>query len=450
MTSFASGLELWILSYLLNSLWQVPLLFAGGWIAARAMRRAGPAAEHRVWVGALVLEAVLPACSATPWPWVQRLWIRGGAVPAANGAHVTLQMGPGVGIAASHVPSGWLAAAAIAFSVAVFYFAARFAWRCLHLVVLRRTATEMLLNQEAGRAWRRCEQWFGLQGIALARSPRIFAPVTMGLRRPVLLLPQAMAEHLREDDLQTVLAHEFAHVRRRDFAKNLAYELVALPVSYHPLLRMTRERLTETREMVCDELAAQVTEPVAYGRSLLRLASLLVNGMPAGTPHAIGIFDANTLERRLMRLKMQNPILSGLRRGALTLACAAMAVGISASALAMSMHVDAAATTNSGKGTAADPLHVSAGDMAGNVLTKTMPKYPQEAKKARIQGTVKLSAIIDKDGKIDKLQVVSGPKELQQSSLEAVRTWTYKPFLLNGEPVVVKTTINVIYSLGKK
>ena len=55
------SLEFWILAYLLNSLWQVPLLFAAGWLAARALRSAGAAVEHRVWVIALLLQSLLPA-----------------------------------------------------------------------------------------------------------------------------------------------------------------------------------------------------------------------------------------------------------------------------------------------------------------------------------------------------------------------------------------------------
>jgi outer membrane biosynthesis protein TonB len=58
--------------------------------------------------------------------------------------------------------------------------------------------------------------------------------------------------------------------------------------------------------------------------------------------------------------------------------------------------------------------------------------------------------VIGKDGTVEELRVASGPKELQQSSLDAVRQWIYKPFLLNGDPVEVKTTINVVYSLAKK
>jgi len=50
---------------------------------------------------------------------------------------------------------------------------------------------------------------------------------------------------------------------------------------------------------------------------------------------------------------------------------------------------------------------------------------------------------------MEQVKVVSGPKELQQSALDAVRQWTYKPYLLNGKPVDVRTTINVTYTLAK-
>jgi TonB family protein len=85
--------------------------------------------------------------------------------------------------------------------------------------------------------------------------------------------------------------------------------------------------------------------------------------------------------------------------------------------------------------------------MSRNLLTKAVPQYPPAAKKAKIQGTVVLSVVIGDDGNVENIQVVSGPNELQQSSIDAVRQWTYKPYLLNGNPVEVKTTIHVIYSL---
>ena len=97
----------------------------------------------------------------------------------------------------------------------------------------------------------------------------------------------------------------------------------------------------------------------------------------------------------------------------------------------------------------AGPLSVPASEMQKHKLTGAPPTYPIEAKKAGIQGIVQLSAVIGKDGTVENLKVVSGPKELQQASLDAVRQWTYKPYQLNGDPVEVATTINVTYALAK-
>jgi periplasmic protein TonB len=94
-------------------------------------------------------------------------------------------------------------------------------------------------------------------------------------------------------------------------------------------------------------------------------------------------------------------------------------------------------------------LKISFGVMAGNLLEKTVPQYPVIAREARIQGTVVLQATISKAGSIQNLKVISGPAMLQQAALDAVRSWRYKPYLLNGEPVEVETTINVIFNLGQ-
>ena len=82
------------------------------------------------------------------------------------------------------------------------------------------------------------------------------------------------------------------------------------------------------------------------------------------------------------------------------------------------------------------------------LIQKTTPVYPPIAKAARVSGTVVLQATISKSGTIENLHVISGPAMLQQSAMDAVKTWRYRPYLLNNEPVEVDTTINVIFTLG--
>jgi len=83
-----------------------------------------------------------------------------------------------------------------------------------------------------------------------------------------------------------------------------------------------------------------------------------------------------------------------------------------------------------------------------SLINKVQPVYPPLAKQARIQGVVRLQAVIAKDGNIIELQVLSGHPLLQTAALDAVKQWKYRPTLLNGEPVEVVTTIDVIFTLG--
>ena len=438
------SLESWILAYLVNSLWQVPVLFAAAWMAARALRPLGVWAEHRVWVVALILQSVIPAVSIFSWQWLDfDFWSASGKV----GTDVSIVMGPG--ISGSSSPALLPATIAVLYALLTVYFAARFLWRAANLSILRREAVPLPLAADAEQFWLRCSRIFQVHEASIAASSKVSGPVTLGICRQLLLLPVSLIDDLTESDLHTVMAHEFAHMRRKDFTKNLWYELLSLPVSYHPLLWLTRARIMETREMICDQMAATMTGQDEYVRSLLRLASLLIAGTLGRTPHTIGIFDANVFERRLMNVTEKYREVRGVRRVAHLAACAALGLATCTWVVALGVHVYAApVSTDSHASKAPTRLTVSSNEMAGNLLTKAVPIYPPEAKKAKIQGKVVLSAVISTSGNVESLRVISGPAELQQSAIDAVRQWTYRPYLLNGQPVEVETTVNIIYSLA--
>ncbi len=443
------SLETLLLGYLLNSIWQVPLLFAAAFIVTRALRPFGPLVEHRVWVSAFLLQSLLPACPASSFHWLRELspWPhRAGLV---GQEHVSVEMGAGVGFGMLHLPAELLSAIALLYGAVVAYFMARLLWRSRALSGLWRRSTAVLLSKEAALCWTRCSRSFEIDNAALAASSEIFGPITVGFRKKLVLFPAAMVSNISNEDLHTVLAHEFAHMRRHDFLRNLLYEWITLPAKYHPLLWLTRERVIETREMVCDRMAAETMGQTEYARSLLRLASLLVQGAEVRTPHAIGIFDANTFERRLMKLTENQPEIRTVRRVAMIAASLAFGVATCASALALHVSVGTGSLPSETKDAgSAKAVKIPSGVMAGTLLTRVNPVYPDAAKKAKVQGSVVLHAIIGKDGAIDNLQAISGPEELRPSALDAVRQWTYKPYLLNGEPVEVETTVTINYSLA--
>lgn len=79
---------------------------------------------------------------------------------------------------------------------------------------------------------------------------------------------------------------------------------------------------------------------------------------------------------------------------------------------------------------------------AANLIRRTDPRTPGDA---RVSGQVKLSAVIGRDGTVQQLQLISGDPLLVQAAMQAVKTWMYKPVLLNGSPVEVETTITVSF-----
>ena len=91
--------------------------------------------------------------------------------------------------------------------------------------------------------------------------------------------------------------------------------------------------------------------------------------------------------------------------------------------------------------------HVSSGVMQGMLIYKVIPTYPAVAQAIRASGTVVLQATISRTGAIENLRVVEGPALLQQAALDAVKQWRYRPYMLNGQPVEVETTVDVQFKL---
>jgi TonB family protein len=461
----------WLLSYLFNALWQTPLIFAAAWLAARLVRRAGPRVEHRVWVGALLLQIALPAgnlrIAAVRIPELWRALL-GLFLPAsaANAGSVHVVFGPASATAGTlHLPFPLELGVVLAYACLVHYFAARLAWGLIQTRTLARAANPITLAGEAAQAWLHHCRRLGITPPPpeIAASPEGIGPVTVGLRRGLLLVPPAFLESLAPADRDAVLAHELAHIARHDFAKNLLYGLVSLPVAWHPLVWRSRARIAESRELVCDAIAADAIAGGAvagrrhYAQSLLRLAAMLA-GQPASqsagqskiaTLHALGILsfnqDANALERRVMSLTHKRIPLSTGRRILIAAACSVLALATCTSALALHTAISAPAQAASASHRP-KKISVSPEVMTGNRISGENPTYPDEARAKKIEGKVVLDVTIGKDGTIEKVNLLKSPdKLLSGSAIKAVRTWRYRPYLLNGEPIAVETTINVIF-----
>src|SRR6185295_8620294 len=134
----------------------------------------------------------------------------------------------------------------------------------------------------------------------------------------------------------------FVHVARRDYVLNLIYELLFIPVSFHPAAALLRRRVRETRELCCDELVAErIVNAEVYALSLVRLASSAPPLRRLSVSTTVGIADADILEARIMSL-LRKPKLNTRWKKLLLVAVALLLLVpcLAAAAFAMRFEVD--------------------------------------------------------------------------------------------------------------
>ena len=137
----------------------------------------------------------------------------------------------------------------------------------------------------------------------MLRSETLPVPVTIGLFHPVIILPEPLLREGNSDLLTSAIGHEFIHVARHDYLLNFIYEVLFVPISFHPAAALLRRRVKQTRELCCDELVAErILNAEVYARSLVRLASSAPTLRRLSVTTTVGIADADILEARIMSL----------------------------------------------------------------------------------------------------------------------------------------------------
>jgi beta-lactamase regulating signal transducer with metallopeptidase domain len=110
--------------------------------------------------------------------------------------------------------------------------------------------------------------------VRLFESTRVAVPVTIGWVKPVVLLPMTALSGLSASQIEALIAHELAHIRRHDYLVNLLQSAVETLLFYHPAVWWVSARVRAEREDCCDDLAIRVCDRVVYVRALTDLASL--------------------------------------------------------------------------------------------------------------------------------------------------------------------------------
>jgi len=396
---------------LLQFIWQGFLVWFPVSATAFLLRKSSPNARYIVYCTGLAVLAVLPVLTAVAIydPLAGSVPVRHPAVTLTiravwNGAASPLvsMLGKWLNPSQPWVLRIWISG--------VVFLSFRLAWLAVGVASLRRSgvaAAAPIRSAAAGIARR-----MGVRRVIRVLVSAIpDGPSVLGWFRPAILLPAATILNLTPDQLEAILAHEIAHLRRYDDVVNIVQSVIETLLFYHPAVWWLSNRIRHERELCCDDLAVQAAfqtgcGALCYARALAALEALRIR--PAGlTLGALGS-AASPLEYRIRRIvgagaapgrnipRDVPSALPGLVALGLTLASAAIY-----------------SSTANGSAPAAS-LH-------------THTAYPESARLNGIQGMVPVEVNIDPLGHVRGASAIGGPRELRQAAVESASALQFAP-----------------------
>jgi beta-lactamase regulating signal transducer with metallopeptidase domain/uncharacterized membrane protein YkoI len=339
-----------LLTFLLNAAWQIALIAALASCGAWLLRKSTMRYQHWLWVGALFLSLLVPVVTA----------VRTMPVSAPSTAN-TDQIDP----IRTEAPFRFSSAQSLSPNASswsfqldrtlvimlLFVYGAFLLYRGFKLAQawfvtrkIRNSAVKVEGDETVAGIIRECAKRLNLNPslVTVCSSTLLAVPVTAGLFRPVIILPAALLREGDTDLLTSAIGHEFIHVARHDYILNFIYELIYLPVSFHPLAALLRTRIKQTRELCCDELVTErILNAQVYARSLVALASSAPPLRRLSVTTTVGIADADILEARIMSL-LSKPKLNRRWKKTLLVAVSLLLLVPSLAAAALAMRFELA------------------------------------------------------------------------------------------------------------
>ena len=306
----------------LDHLWQSTLLALGVGLLTLAFRKAGPAVRHGLWFAAsvkfLVPFAALEALGKALAPAVH---VPAGAAPAEVFIAQAAQpfSHPYAMASAAPVAAGFDPALILAAVWAIGCAAVLIGW------MVRGGQVRAAMRSATPLAWP--------APMPVMASTSLLEPGLVGLRRPVLLVPDTLFDHLDRPEIAAIVAHEACHLRRRDNLTAAIHMLVEALFWFHPLVWWMGARMIEEREQACDESVVRSGhDPAAYARSLVECCRLYLQ---SPLPCAAGASGSNLRARveRIMTAPPSLPLSASAKAVLLTASLCALASPVAAGLL---------------------------------------------------------------------------------------------------------------------
>lgn len=260
----------------------------------------------------------------------------------------------------------------------------------------------------------------------------VSVPLACGLLRPVVLMPRSSIAW-PEWQFDAAVRHERMHIRRMDLQANFLAHLACTVYWFHPLVWMLAARLRSEQEAACDDAVLfSGFEPATYAEALLAVARIstptILPGCPMTTQTNLKTRITRLLDCRIARTTSR----ANLLRTGILFAVVLAGIGVL-----------------SPRKSSAQEIYKAGGDVTmPRVIYKVDPPYTEEARAAKISGTVVLNMVIEPDGLAHDISIAKGVDPgLDRSAAETVEKWHFAPATLKGEPVAVRATIEINFRL---
>jgi len=417
-------LYLWNLTaYAIQLAALVGVAFAATWL----LRLRVPRLSLRFWQAVMGIAVLLPFAQPQRGDDLLRLIVQSDALASATAA------------GASFAPSG-VDGATIAIAILVTGIILRLAWLGIGLIRLRsivaNAAPDAALEQIGGDLSRS----LGVTA-ALMISDALRGPATLGVRQPIVLVPRSVLQ-MPPAVQRAIICHELIHVKRCDWLYTVAEELWCAALWFHPGARVIASRLSLARETVVDEMTILMTrDRRAYAEALLAFSD--------PQPHLIGatpFIGRRTLSQRISLIAEE---VSMSRSRALVGFAVAIAVVLGSTATVVNRFPMSA--TLHAQSTVFEPGPGS-GVVLPKVVREAKPQYTSAAMERKIQGSVWMRVVVGASGDVTDVTVsrsLDAEYGLDDEAMKATRLWKFEPGTKDGQPVAVRVTVEMTFTLKK-
>ena len=433
-----------LLSYAL----QGGLLLVVGILLPRALRLRHPRTLLVYWRLLLIAVLVLPLLTA--------VWQPAAPLPTLAIEGLTIEQVVATTLPVAARGLSWRAVLAIVIGVTLFALARLVAG----LVFLHRCRRSALPLTPTPDPITNLQRRLGLE-IPFLVSEWFSVPITFGWRRPAVLLPETF-RGLSADEQEGVACHELLHIRRRDWPMTVLEELLRAVAWFHPAVWILLPKIALSREQVVDEHVVRLTgKRRQYLDALWRV---VCTNQRHANALVVPLLGRSHLVERVAWLKKEKP----MSKSRIVMSMLVLVVSVAVAGLVGASVFPAASETAmrimppavpddskvQDKDAEKDKLKTVSKDSECDEIThpvaieKVNPKYPEEARKAKIMGNVIVETEINEKGTVDDIEVIESPDELlSEAAIEAIRQWTFEPALCDGRPVGVYYDLTIKFHL---